>query len=167
MKGICISLFHGRNSPNEELQDWGFDGAVIMNVGFAWTYGSLKIFEVRHDGSFGDMVILPQVDGMVALNSKYYGDFEICLPTDPIATNPDREKLTFLQLKELIDGIIVERDAAMLVAIVESGGNTYHRGEYKDGYYTVSISHKVHTDGNECPTDLKWFVKDGRTIQII
>ena len=103
MKGICISLFHGRHTATEQLEDWGFDGAVIMNVGFAWTYGSLKIFEIRYDGSFGDMLMLPVYDGMVVLDNKFYGDFEICQPDSDIATNPERTKLTFLELKALIE----------------------------------------------------------------
>lgn len=104
-KGVCISLFHGRNTPNEILEDWGFDGAVIMNVGYATTYNTVKIFDILPDGSFGDMVILNKINDLILLDSKYYGDLEICSPTSHIATNPDRTKLTFLQLKE-----IVERD---------------------------------------------------------
>lgn len=102
-KGVCISLFHGRNSPNEELEDWGFDGAVIMNVGFSWTYGGIKIHEVQPDGTFGEMVLLPVYEDMIVLDNKYYGDFEICTIISPIANNPARTKITFHELKALIE----------------------------------------------------------------
>lgn len=104
MNKVNINLFHGRNTVDEELEDWGFEGPILKDVGFAWTYGQLKIFNVNYDGSFGDMIFLPVVEGMVKLGGKYYGDFEILTSDDEaIVRDADRERLTFLQLKAIVE----------------------------------------------------------------
>lgn len=104
MNKVNINLFHGRNTVDEELEDWGFEGPILKDVGFAFTYGLLKIFNVNYDGSFGDMIFLPVVEGMVKLGGKYYGDFEILTSDDEaIVRDADRERLTFLQLKAIVE----------------------------------------------------------------
>ena len=100
---LCLSIFHGRNTPDEVMEDWGFFGPIIENVGFALTYNTLKVFEIQHDGSFGDMVILPRHEDMITLDGKFYADVEVLLPTDPIVSDETREHLTFHQLKAIIE----------------------------------------------------------------
>lgn len=98
---VCISLFHGRTDPAQQMDDWGTEGPVIMNVGFAWTYGLLKVFDILPDGKWGDMIFLPVGDGMIQLDGVFYGDFEIILPDSAIAADTERTKLTFAELKKL------------------------------------------------------------------
>lgn len=101
---FAISLFHGRSTPNEQLDDWGFDGPLLINVGVGWTYGSIKLLEFNDAGQCIDMVVLPIHDNMVMFDDNYYGDFEIVPMSDPIALNADRVRLTFSQIKKIIEG---------------------------------------------------------------
>lgn len=126
---FSISLFHGRNTPTEQLEDWGFLGPIIKNVGFAWTYGCLKIFDIQPDGSLGEMILLPQTNGLIALGSKYYGDFELISNTDPIALDTEREQLTFLQLKELVAATVVPNYADLRKEAVKEVTDYFIMGE--------------------------------------
>ena len=38
-----ISFFHGRTSPEEDLEDWGSIGPIVGPVKVSWTYGCLKL----------------------------------------------------------------------------------------------------------------------------
>lgn len=41
---LQLCLFHGRNNPDEHLDDWGFDGPVIPGIaGVSATYGMLRV----------------------------------------------------------------------------------------------------------------------------
>lgn len=68
---MYIRLYHGRNHHDEQLEDWGFEGPIIGDVGVSWTYGSLKI---HGDGYF---VSLPLHGDMIGFDGKFYGDFEL------------------------------------------------------------------------------------------
>ena len=100
---FCLNIFHGRNTPDEHLEDWGFDGPIIMNVGFAMTYHTLKVFEINPDGSWGQMLILPRHEDMVNIGGKFYADIELMLPTDQLVLETERPKLSFLELKQLVE----------------------------------------------------------------
>lgn len=76
---LYIRLFHGRDDPEEVLDDWGFDGPLIGPVGITWTYGTVKL----HPPSWDDMEFLPTKNGLVAYQGKFYGDFEIFSDGDP------------------------------------------------------------------------------------
>ena len=42
-KMMKLRLYHGRNNPEQEMNDWGFEGAILNGVdGIIWTYGSTK-----------------------------------------------------------------------------------------------------------------------------
>ncbi|HGF1398125.1 TPA: hypothetical protein ACF8SI_003108, partial [Legionella pneumophila] len=42
-----LRLYHGRNNPEQEMDDWGFEGAILNDVdGIIWTYGVPRIFFV-------------------------------------------------------------------------------------------------------------------------
>lgn len=40
-----LRLYHGRNTPEQEMDDWGFEGATLNDVDvIIWTYGVPRIF---------------------------------------------------------------------------------------------------------------------------
>ena len=90
-----INLFHGRDSPDENMNDWGFDGPVIGPVDYiSWTYGHVKL----HDTDKGILHHINATDGLVTYQGKYFGDFGIL-------TNEEATELTgrtFIPLDEFI-----------------------------------------------------------------
>ena len=43
-----IRLYHGRKNPEQEMDDWGFDGSILNGVdGIVWTYGMARVFFVN------------------------------------------------------------------------------------------------------------------------
>lgn len=77
---LYVKLFHGRNHPGDDLDDWGFAGPVIGPVGLSFTYGSVKL---HAPGWGGDLQHIPQAGGCYALEGKYYGDIEVWTENDP------------------------------------------------------------------------------------
>lgn len=70
---LSVQLFHGRNEPDEQLDDWGFDGPCLGPFdGLQITYGTLALF-----GEFDERITLPMVDDLVLYDGKYYGDVAI------------------------------------------------------------------------------------------
>jgi hypothetical protein len=102
-KLLALSLYHGRNTPNEQLDGWGFDGEIITNIGIGWTYGSIKLLGLNENGECVDMEVLPMVEDMVYFNGKYYGDFEILSMNDPLVNNPDWVKIDFATAQAIIN----------------------------------------------------------------
>ena len=70
---IYLRLFHGRHTPDEQLDDWGFDGPYIGPVLLGITYGTFKVHHPEHHG-FEE---LPMVDDLIHLDGAYYGDMEV------------------------------------------------------------------------------------------
>ena len=41
---LKMHLFHGRNAPDEEMDDWGFSGPTLTGIeSVNWTYGELRL----------------------------------------------------------------------------------------------------------------------------
>lgn len=76
---LYIALFHGRNAPDDELDDWGLEGPVIGPIRISWTYGNVKV--VSPDET--DFEHLPERDDLVVYDGKFYGDFEVMVEGDP------------------------------------------------------------------------------------
>jgi len=70
---MILHLYHGRKTPDENLEDWGEDGPSIKIVLFVWTYSSLRIWRTVD----GDFEWLDVKDDLIFYNGVYYGDFEI------------------------------------------------------------------------------------------
>lgn len=68
---VIIHLYHGRDDPKENLENWGFDGPRIAIHCFGFTYQTLWIYRN------GDREELKIVEGCIEWEGKYYGDFEI------------------------------------------------------------------------------------------
>lgn len=77
---VYIQLFHGRHTPDEELDDWGFDGPVLGP--FPWfhmTYGcDVKLGDdpIVVTGKEIDFPV-PDNDGFIQFLGSYYGDMSI------------------------------------------------------------------------------------------
>ena len=89
---IYIRLWHGRKHPDEELQDWGFEGPIIPIAGMHVVYGTVMLNlgesgafpegawrEIKHDDEFVDLPT--EESGLVVFNGLYYGDW--CLMCGP------------------------------------------------------------------------------------
>lgn len=89
---LYLVLFHGRKTPDEELEDWGSDGPCIPIEGFHTTYGEHKVhlsplFPIERwpemeaigftAGSPDNWLEIPFKDGLLKCNGIYYGDWYI------------------------------------------------------------------------------------------
>jgi hypothetical protein len=67
---VILHLYHGRNTPDEDMDGWGFDGPRIPVVCVGFTYETLWYYtDDRYD--------LKISGGCVEWEGKYYGDFEV------------------------------------------------------------------------------------------
>jgi len=67
---VYLELFHGRHSPNEELDGWGFEGPVLGPFPFIHiTYGT----DIKLAGAYYDSLGFDK-DGYVQFRGAYYGD---------------------------------------------------------------------------------------------
>ena len=74
--GVYILLLHGRNDPNEDMQDWGFQGPTLGPfVAVHFTYKT----HIRciTDPAQEKELELGFHDDLLVYDGKYYGDFEI------------------------------------------------------------------------------------------
>lgn len=82
--GVYLHLSHGRTSPDEQLNDWGFNGPTIGPLEYVHhTYAVHVRFYFRdladaHRQGFvdteGELYI---VDGLLVHDGKYYGDWTV------------------------------------------------------------------------------------------
>lgn len=90
MSQLSIQLFHGRSDPNEQLDDWGFDGPCLGPLdGVQLTYGT-----VRLDGPFDELVSLGGVDDLLFYGGQYFGDARIGTVDEQPPTAQVEERLT-------------------------------------------------------------------------
>lgn len=68
---IYVELFHGRDDPAEDMEDWGFQGPVLGPFkAVHMTYFSM--IRLQHGE---DWVLLPIKDDMIEYRGKFYGDW--------------------------------------------------------------------------------------------
>ena len=88
-----LNLFHGRNDPDEEMNDWGFQGPVLGGVEFVHITYTHHIRVGFDDWSTyrraleltgwdvwdeKDRVLEASIhDDMIVAAGKYYGDWQI------------------------------------------------------------------------------------------
>lgn len=67
-------LFHGRNTTDENLQDWGFDGPY-WEVEFVHIpyMSEVQIMPIGSE----DVICLKRIEDLIQFDSKYYGDCSI------------------------------------------------------------------------------------------
>jgi hypothetical protein len=76
---VYLRLLHGRDTVEEDVEQFGYEGPIIGPVNLSWCYGSIRLFRPGWGGGFQ---FLPEVDDMVAYEGKYYGDFDIITADD-------------------------------------------------------------------------------------
>jgi hypothetical protein len=83
--GLYLGLFHGRHTPNEQMDDWGFAGPTIGPLRWCHTTYATHIkieFECAEDASlyFGQDHVNCEIDiaeDLLVFDGKYYGDWTV------------------------------------------------------------------------------------------
>ncbi|MDP1823344.1 MAG: hypothetical protein Q8L48_08885 [Archangium sp.] len=92
MSQLSIQLFHGRSDPDEQLEDWGFDGPCLGPLdGVQLTYGKVRLV-----GPFDELVSLGGVDDLLFYDGQYFGDARISTVDEQPATAQVEEQLTLV-----------------------------------------------------------------------
>ena len=86
---IYISLYHGRKSPDETMDDWGFNGPVFGPFDtMHWTYRDEIKFDFR-----GKEIVLVLCEDLVHYDLKFYGDFTVISEDDFKACDSTQKRL--------------------------------------------------------------------------
>ncbi|WP_058532899.1 hypothetical protein [Legionella saoudiensis] len=84
-----LRLYHGRTSPEQKMNGWGFEGPILTGVeGIIWTYGIPRVFFVSsHDyekakeltgwDELGDGLEMSVFEDMIKTKGGYFGDWEL------------------------------------------------------------------------------------------
>ena len=85
--GLYLALFHGRDSPYQPMDDWGFDGPLIGPIDWCHTtYANLIRIKFTHPESEAKYFIdhrhpdghdLLFRDDLVIYGGKFYGDWTV------------------------------------------------------------------------------------------
>lgn len=91
--GMYLCLFHGRDTAEENVDGWGYNGPCIGPLtGYHVTYNCTTRFRFVHDedrerffpGSDPhDWIFLPIVEDMFEFDGKFYGDWTLCPVPEP------------------------------------------------------------------------------------
>ena len=80
---LYLQLLHGRKSPDEEMEDWGFTGPLIGPLKFCHvTYNStinLGFENGQETGPMFDRDGFGFHEDMIFYDGSYYGDWELKL----------------------------------------------------------------------------------------
>ncbi len=91
MQDLYLKLFHGRDSPNQDMDDWGFEGPTIGPLSFVHTTYATDIkvcfaneeterkFFPNNTLSYPDSVTFPVVEACIEFNGKFYGDWSVTI----------------------------------------------------------------------------------------
>ncbi|SEG42494.1 hypothetical protein SAMN02746093_02904 [Legionella quinlivanii DSM 21216] len=84
-----IRLYHGRNNPEQEMDDWGFEGVTLDGVeGIIWTYGVPRVYFVNENAlqtakdltgwdALGDGLEMHVFEDLIKTNGGFFGDWEL------------------------------------------------------------------------------------------
>ena len=84
-----LRLYHGRNTPEQEMDDWGFEGATLFGVdGIIWTYGVPRVFfindeyfniasEVTGWDEIADGLEIRVYEDLIKTKDGYFDDWEL------------------------------------------------------------------------------------------
>lgn len=96
MSQLILYLFHGRLTPDQDMDDWGTPGPAFKIDHFHVTYFSTFWIEPKGLKCAVDLSDTIE-DSMVYYDGVYYGDFTICnlkdLPNDVKIINFDEAKM--------------------------------------------------------------------------
>lgn len=73
--GMYLGLFHGRNTPEEELDGWGFNGPIIGPLKYVHTtyQTHVRVCPIGESDPFD----IQFNDEMFEYDGKFYGDFTV------------------------------------------------------------------------------------------
>lgn len=75
---VYIKLFHGRDTIDEQMQDWGYEGPTIGPFPYVHTtYAS--------DIKCGENTVFKVINDLFEYEGKYYGDWSVT------STNKERK----------------------------------------------------------------------------
>jgi len=74
---MYLRLYHGRTDPDQQMDDWGFDGPTFGPIScYVQTYcGTFRIYGEDHISE----VWLETQDDMIRWDGCFYGDLEVFL----------------------------------------------------------------------------------------
>lgn len=85
--GLYLALFHGRNSPDQQMDDWGFDGPLIGPIEWCHTtYATLlriKFTSAESEEKYFTRQSYPDGhdilfrDDLLVYGDKFYGDWTV------------------------------------------------------------------------------------------
>lgn len=102
--GLYLGLFHGRVTPDEELNDWGLQGPVLGPILSASIGKGESVSVTDMDGN---LIQIPFVEDLLAYNGRYYGDRAFFNPKQPVSFKPTHPDLLPM-ICEYLDGHIPE-----------------------------------------------------------
>ena len=73
---MYIKLFHGRDTRDQGMDDWGYDGPILGPLKHAHTSYGLKIHLRFVDPKREDRDIRIE-DGLAVFDGRYYGDWSV------------------------------------------------------------------------------------------
>jgi len=71
---VYIRLFHGRNDPNQDMDDWGSDGPVFGPYNFVHTTYTSFVRLGLKDGMCQELNVY---EDMLYYDGVYYGDWSV------------------------------------------------------------------------------------------
>lgn len=74
---LTLRLFHGRPTPETELEDWGSDGPIFAIDSIHFTYQTLR---VSINENLYELAIC---EDMIRFDGVFYGDFEVGTLVEP------------------------------------------------------------------------------------
>ncbi len=87
---VYLKLFHGREDPNQDMDDWGADGPIFGPYNYIHTTYAFFIKMGLHSGEVHNLYV---VEDMIYYDGMYYGDWsvfpeEICLKENQSLRQP-------------------------------------------------------------------------------
>lgn len=74
--GMYLGFFHGRDTKEADMADWGFDGPVLGPLEFVHTTYAADIKVCRKGQSDADITLTVD-DGVIEFEGKFYGDWTV------------------------------------------------------------------------------------------
>lgn len=102
---LYLKLIHGRNSPTEQLDDWGFQGPTLGP--FHWIHSTYATHVRCGWDANGDEICLDYSGDLLTHEGKYYGDWEVTTKEDArsqetvIKEKPSTNRWAYFSTEEL------------------------------------------------------------------
>ena len=105
---MYLKLFHGRNDPARDMDDWGFDGPIFGPYQFIHTTYANFVKMSDTDGKMNELHIVGP--DMIYYNGSYYGDWSVY-------ENPDGSLIEKFNYKKATPPKFPKRLAKIIVYI--------------------------------------------------